>query len=331
MNTENHDQPVRLKTTVHQLGDEVPEIDVAQIRLDNDLDAEPEPLLPPQRTSLFFRLVTFSIIVWLMLQWFQGTVWSWTISPWLGGAMALIGVGVMTGLVLLAWRARVASRKLDRISRMQQRIRRAQGPHNQPASLVLDLAGDIEVLYRRSPLSASLHEQLAPVDASWSVDELAQGLNRWYSPLDQEAAQLIRRESVRTGVFIAASPYPALDLLLVAWRNIAMVERVADIYGLRLSAPARWHLYQLILRNIAFTTVTETMLDSVSQTWLSNILLQVGVRAGQGIGVALYSLRIGHQSMRLCRVVPESTPLIDRNIGKLVIDAVRARSVPRSE
>lgn len=326
MNTGPIDEPIRLKTTVHQQGDEVPEIDVAQIRLDNDLDAESEPLLPPQRTSLFFRLVTLSIITWLMLQWFQGTVWSWAISPWLGGGIALIGVGVMMGLVVLAWRARAASRKLDLISRMQQRIRHAQRAHNQPSSLVPELAAEIDVLYQRSPLNASLREQLAAVDASWSVAELAQGLNSWYGPLDQEAAQLIRRESVRTGIFIAASPYPALDLLLVAWRNIAMVERVADIYGLRLSAPARWHLYQLILRNIAFTTVTETMLDSVSQTWLSNILLQVGVRAGQGIGVALYSLRIGHQSMRLCRVVPESDPLIDRNIGKLVIDSVRNRS-----
>lgn len=326
MNSGPMDEPIRLKTTVHQQGEAVPEIDVAQIRLDNDLDAEPEPLLPPQRPSLFFRLLTFSIITWLMLQWFQGTVWSWAISPWLGAGIALIGVGVGMGLVLLAWRARVASRKLDRISRMQQRIRRAQLRQNQPSSMVPDLAAEIDMLYRRSPLSTSLREQLSAVDASWSVDELAQSLNSWYAPLDREAAQLIRRESVRTGIFIAASPYPALDLLLVAWRNIAMVERVADIYGLRLSAPARWHLYQLILRNIAFTTVTETMLDSVSQTWLSNILLQVGVRAGQGIGVALYSLRIGHQSMRLCRVVPESSPLIDRNIGKLVIDSVRNRS-----
>lgn len=321
-NHEQTDDFVRLKTTVHQSGETVPEIDVAQIRRDHAWDEEPEPLLPARRPTLFFRLVTLSVVTWLMLQWFQGTLWSWAVSPWLGGGVALIGIVVILGLMILAWRARSASRKLDRISRLQQRFRKTQPPVADASALV----SDISAIYQRSALRSSLAEQLAPVDASWTVEELTQRMNHWYASMDGEAAQLIRRESVRTGVFIAASPYPALDLLLVAWRNIAMVERVAGIYGLRLSAPARWHLYQLILRNIAFTTVTETMLDSVSQTWLSNVLLQVGVRAGQGIGVSLYSLRIGHQAMRLCRVVPESTPLIDRNIGKLVIDAVRHRT-----
>jgi len=34
-------------------------------------------------------------------------------------------------------------------------------------------------------------------------------------------------------------------------------------------------------------------------------------------------VRIGHQAMRLCRVVPETQPLVDRNIAKMVIEAVR--------
>lgn len=326
MANDAHDQPIRLKTTVHQSGDDVPEVDVAQMRMNEEWDAAPEPLLPQHRSSWLFSLVTVAIVAWLMLQWLQGTLWSWSISPWLGGGFALIGVGVMVGLLLLFVRARRARSKLDRIGAMQHRIRQMLETSAESGDSVSPIVVEMDEIYRRSRLRTDLSAHLAEVDASWHVDELAQHMNTWYLPMDREAAQLIRRESVRTGVFIAASPYPALDLLLVAWRNIAMVERVAAMYGLRLSAPARWHLYQLILRNIAFTTVTETMLDSVSQTWLSNILLQVGVRAGQGIGVALYSLRIGHQAMRLCRVVPEAAPLIDRNIGKIVIDAVRARS-----
>lgn len=326
MANDAYDRPIRLKTTVHQSGDDVPEVDVAQMRMDEEWDSTPEPLLPQQRSSWFFSLVTVAIVVWLMLQWLQGTLWSWSISPWLGGGFALIGVGVMVGLLLLFVRARRARSKLDRIGALQRRIRQMLETSAESGDSVSPIVVEMDEIYRRSRLRTDFSAHLAEVDASWHVDELAQHVNTWYLPMDREAAQLIRRESVRTGVFIAASPYPALDLLLVAWRNIAMVERVAAMYGLRLSAPARWHLYQLILRNIAFTTVTETMLDSVSQTWLSNVLLQVGVRAGQGVGVALYSLRIGHQAMRLCRTVPESAPLIDRNIGKMVIDAVRARS-----
>ena len=322
MNEQDND----LRTIIHAMGDDVPTIDAADIRKDAIPEIEPEPLLPPARSHWLSRLIATALLVWMSVVWSQAVVWGWSLNPWAGAALLAAGSAIILGFLILAWQAHRARRQIDEIARIQAYFKQAiNNPYATQGSLN-EWLQRIKHLYRRSPRRDDLWERLAEVDESWSTKELADHLSRWYGAQDTEAAQLVKRESTRTGVFIAASPYPALDLLLVAWRNAAMVERVAAIYGLKLSATARWRLYQMILKNIAFTTVTETMLDSVSQSWLSNVLLQVGVRAGQGVGVALYSIRIGHQTMKLCRVVPEDRPLVDRNIAKMVVDAVRGKA-----
>lgn len=318
-----------MRTIIHGMGDDVSPIDADDIRNDMPPTEEPEALLPPPRSHWLSRLLATALLVWMAVVWSEAVVWGWSLNRWVGMALLIIGSGIVIGFLILAWQAHRAKRQLDEISHIQTYFKQAK---NQPGALqsnhihTNEWVRRIKRLYRGSKRHDELMQTMTEVDESWSTKELADHLNRWYAAQDQQAALLVKREATRTGVFIAASPYPALDLLLVAWRNAAMVERVAAIYGLKLSATARWRLYQMIMKNIAFTTVTETMLDSVSQTWLSNILLQVGVRAGQGVGVALYSIRIGHQTMKLCRVVPEDRPLVDRNIAKMVVDAVRGKT-----
>ena len=327
MNEQEKDNDLR--TIIHAIGDDVPTIDAAGIRQDAIPEEEPEPLLPPARSHWLSRLIATALLVWMGVVWSQAVVWGWSLNPWAGTALLAVGSAIVVGFLILAWQAHRARRQIDEIAQIQSYFKHAiSNPYETTSTQagMNEWVQRIKHLYRRSPRRDDLWEGLANVDESWSTKELADHLSRWYGAQDEQAAQLVKRESTRTGVFIAASPYPALDLLLVAWRNAAMVERVAAIYGLKLSATARWRLYQMILKNIAFTTVTETMLDSVSQSWLSNILLQVGVRAGQGVGVALYSIRIGHQTMKLCRVVPEDRPLVDRNIAKMVVDAVRGKA-----
>lgn len=324
-----HEKDTDLRTVIHAVGDEVPSIHADGIRKDALAEEDTEPLLPPVRSHWLSRLIATALLVWMGVVWSQAVVWGWSLSPWVGAALLVVGGGIVIGFLILAWQAHRARRQIDEIGQIQSFFKHAiSNPYDTKSTEggVNEWVRRIKHLYRRSPRRDDLWEGLADVDESWSTKEIADHLSRWYGAQDKQAAQLVKRESTRTGVFIAASPYPALDLLLVAWRNAAMVERVAAIYGLKLSATARWRLYQMILRNIAFTTVTETMLDSASQSWLSNILLQVGVRAGQGVGVALYSIRIGHQTMKLCRVVPEDRPLVDRNIAKMVIDAVRGKA-----
>ncbi len=308
-----------LHTVVHRVGDEVPPIDPSAWQTENPDEHEPEALLPPVRKHPLRQLISAAILIWLAILWGKTVLWGWALSTWLGGGLLMIGVALVAGFALLGWQAYRARRELDAISTAQQQWAQDLA-QSLPQGGALERLRAVPALYPRSPHRPALEAAIATVDEGWQLPEAATLLRQWYAPLDREAAALIKREALRTGVFIAASPYPAIDLLLVAWRNAALVERVAGIYGIRWSASARWRLYQLILRNIAFTTVTETMLDSASQTWLSNLLLQIGVRAGQGVGVALYSLRIGQQAMRLCRVLPPGETLISKNLMRMVVE-----------
>ena len=308
-----------LRTVVHRTGTEVPEIDPTAWSEHAVEESEPDSLLPPARTSGFLRLLTVAILLWLGVLWGQTVVWGWALSSWLGGGLLAVGLGLLSGFGWLGWQAHRARAQLDAISAAQiQWAKDLAQPV--PMTGAVERLQAVQTLYRQSPHLPALQAAIAKVDAGWLVPEAAELLRQWYAPQDRQAVALIKREALKTGVFIAASPYPAIDLLLVAWRNAALVERIAGLYGIRWSATARWRLYQLILRNIAFTTVTETVLDSASQTWLSNVLMQVGARAGQGVGVALYSLRIGQQAMRLCRVLPPTEPLIAKNLMRLVVE-----------
>ncbi len=308
-----------LRTVGHRTGAQVPEIDPTAWSGDEVEAGEPEALLPPSRTQGFMRLLTAAILLWLAVLWGQTVVWGWALSSWLGGGLLAVGVGLLGGFVWLGWQAHRARAQLDAISAEQvQWAKDLAQPV--PMTGAVERLRAVQTLYRRSPHLPALQAAIAKVDAGWQLPEAADVLRQWYAPQDRQAVALIKREALKTGLFIAASPYPAIDLLLVAWRNAALVERIAGLYGIRWSATARWRLYQLILRNIAFTTVTETVLDSASQTWLSNLLMQVGARAGQGVGVALYSLRIGQQAMRLCRVLPPTEPLIAKNLMRLVVE-----------
>lgn len=308
-----------LQTVIHRVGDEVPEIDPAAWHANDDADREPEGLLPPVKKSGVMRLITLALLIWLVVLWGQTVAWGWALSSWLGVGLLLIGVGLLTGIAWLGWQAHRARAELDAISAAQTQWTTDLASRT-PVTGVDARLRAVAALYPRSSHLPALHAAMATVDAGWQLSEAADLLRQWYVPQDQRAAALVKREALKTGLFIAASPYPAIDLLLVAWRNAALVERIAGIYGIRWSATARWRLYQLILRNIAFTTVTETVLDSASQTWLSNVLMQVGVRAGQGVGVALYSLRIGQQAMRLCRVLPTTEPLVGKNLMRMVVE-----------
>ncbi|WP_407276674.1 DUF697 domain-containing protein [Halothiobacillus sp. DCM-1] len=322
-------EEVVLPTKIHAIGEAVPAIDPENLVDAGADDAASADLLPPTRSHGFTRLLTAALLIWLAVSWGQTVVWGWALSAWLGGGLLAIGIALLLGFLALGWQARRARVELDALSA-------AQAQWTADLAQPLPVSGDVvarlhavQALYPRSPHLASLKAAVETVDAGWTLPEAAALLRQWYAPQDRQAVALVKREALKTGIFIAASPYPALDLLLVAWRNAAMVERVAGIYGIRWSAAARWRLYQLILRNIAFTTVTETVLDSASQTWLSNLLMQVGARAGQGVGVALYSLRIGQQAMRLCRVLPASETLISKNLMRLVVEELLNRS-PKS-
>lgn len=129
------------------------------------------------------------------------------------------------------------------------------------------------------------------------------------SQQDKQAKKLVSQYSVEAGVMVALSPLALADMLLVAWRNIHLLEQLANTYGIRLSYWSRIRLLRLVLSNMALAGASE-LVASTSMDLLSvSVAGKLSSRAAQGLGVGLLTARLGFRAIALMRPLPHlSTP-----------------------
>lgn len=257
-------------------------------------------------------------------EWLQLTLAAWQWQPLAGVALATAGGGVLAAGGL-AWRD--LRRQRLRISDLEQlRGEMRQALEDPARRLALDWLDRLQGVYRGTPRAAELATAISGLDASHSAEEVARRLNQqFYQPLDSRARQLIRRESSSTGLLVATSPWITLDLLLVLWRNLRMMQKVAQIYGLPAGQLSRWRLARQVLRNIALAGGTELAIGALSESLLSGLFEKLAARVGQGMGVGLYSARLGHFTLDLCRAVPlpDRSGFAEDNQG--ILQSIRQR------
>ncbi|HPF98858.1 MAG TPA: YcjF family protein [Kiritimatiellia bacterium] len=116
--------------------------------------------------------------------------------------------------------------------------------------------------------------------------------------LDELAAGEVRKSVRDVMLGVTFSPYPSVDLLVVLYRNTAMVLRVSRIYRARPSP--REEL--TILRDI-MTTVAAVNFLNISRKLMESLLSQIPFIGGvaddiaQGIGAGLLTSVTGHAAM----------------------------------
>lgn len=121
------------------------------------------------------------------------------------------------------------------------------------------------------------------------------------APRDREARRMISRMSGETAVMVAVSPLTLVDMALVAWRNLAMVDRLCRLYGLELGYASRLRLLRSVLHNMAFVGATEMAGDAGMDMLSMDLAGRLSTRAGQGLGIGLLSARLGLRTQRMTR------------------------------
>ncbi|MFO7705682.1 MAG: TIGR01620 family protein, partial [Halopseudomonas sp.] len=259
-----------------------------------------------------------------VLEWSRWTLDAWAWNPLAGGLLGALGVG-LAGTALLSWRAlRQQRQRLTALEQLRMEMRVALADPGE--RLALDWLERLQALYRDTPLAARMALVCDGLDQSHSAQEVSRRLNQqFYQALDIQARRMIRSESVSTGMLVATSPWVSVDLLLVVWRNIRMMQRVAICYGLPMGQLGRWRLARHVLRNIALAGGSEMAIGALSDSLLSGMLEKLAARIGQGIGIGLYSSRLGHFTLDLCRAAPlaDQSSLEEDNRG--VIQGIRTR------
>ena len=122
--------------------------------------------------------------------------------------------------------------------------------------------------------------------------------------IDQQARRLIRQTATHSALMVAASPYALVDMALVAWRSLRMVNHIARVYQVEPGYFGRIKLLRSIMINMALAGASEWIQDS-SIDWLSqDLAARLSARVAQGLGIGVLTARLGIKAMALCRPIP---------------------------
>ncbi|APE31730.1 TIGR01620 family protein [Halomonas aestuarii] len=220
-------------------------------------------------------------------------------GDWLAGAWSLLllmalGLGG-SALLRELWRLR----RLTRHARLRDRL--AALPEATPAqarSLAAQLRRDL-ALDDDDPHWQAFLAAREPHHDGQDVRALLD--HHLLAPRDREASRLISRMSGETAVMVAVSPLTLVDMGLVAWRHLAMVDRLCRLYGLELGYAARLRLLRSVLYQMAFAGASEIAGEASMEMLSMDLAGKLSTRAAQGLGIGLLGARLGLRTQRLAR------------------------------
>jgi len=123
-------------------------------------------------------------------------------------------------------------------------------------------------------------------------------------PLDQEAVRLVSAAAKRVSVVTAVSPRVLIDVGFVLFTTLALVRRLALLYGGR---PGTLGLIRLVRLSIAHLAVTGGLAagDSLIQQMFGHgLATKLSAKLGEGVLNGLLTARLGLAAMDVTRPLP---------------------------
>jgi len=138
-----------------------------------------------------------------------------------------------------------------------------------------------------------------------SDNELLQLYSRLVlSKVDEKAMAEIARFSTEAVVLVALSPVAIIDMLIILWRNLRMINKVAGLYGLKLGYWSRIKLIKQVFVNMVYAGASELIADFGTEMIGADLLGKLSGRLAQGLGAGMLTARLGVKTMQLCRPIP---------------------------
>lgn len=237
-------------------------------------------------------LLELGAFVWRTLadSWWWGGLWCL--------ALTLLGVGVLR-VIVHEFRELV-------------RLKRCQDSQSQAQALQRDNLADGARLFcsrlaaqTRAESSRGYARWLEQCESHHTASEQLQLYGQLVlSEADRRARACVMRWSGEAAVLVAISPLAMVDMLLILWRSVRMIDEVAACYGICLGYWSRIRLLRLIGRHMLYAGAAELITD-VGLDWLgAELSARLSARLAQGVGAGLLTVRLGLQTMQLCRPIP---------------------------
>ncbi|WP_116473508.1 YcjF family protein [Zobellella maritima] len=271
------------------------------IRVDDAEVVPPSDLRPGRRYLLWWS--GFGLTLGLLVLHSAIGLWqTWQQNQWLGAAWSLaLGLLAMAALGSVVRELRLL-RRLARVSR--HRARAEQLLQQQGSGRARTFC---EQLARETGLNntdAYQGWQAGLTEHELDVEVLTLYSRQVLSVQDRQARSRVLKWSGEAAVMVAASPLAVVDMLLVLWRNLKMIEDITHCYGIRLGYWSRLRLIRQVLHHMLYVGVSEAAVDMGMDLLGLELAGRLSARAGQGVGAGLLTARLGLQAMDLCRPIP---------------------------
>jgi len=143
------------------------------------------------------------------------------------------------------------------------------------------------------------------LSGEYSSSELLQLYSRVVlTKVDEKAMREVAKFSTESVVLVALSPVALIDMLIMLWRNLRMINKVAGLYGLKLGYWSRIKLIRQVFVNMVYAGASELMTDFGTEMIGADLLGKLSGRLAQGLGAGMLTARLGVKTMQLCRPIP---------------------------
>lgn len=259
-------------------------------------------LRPPRFWLRVFLGCLALLSVAVFAQSIQWLIDTWQAHQWIYFVFAIGFFGISlagVGALVSEWRKLLALRKHHSLQQQSELLQ-----------LESQASGEKATIFCKNVLSA-MHNPIAEQGAKrWQaqLDEAYNGQEVLYlfdenvlKPIDKQVKKLISKSAAENAVIVAISPLAIVDVLMVAWRNIALVNKITRAYGMELGYFSRLKLFRMVLTNMVFAGASELVTDLGSEFFTQNFTAKLSMRAAQGVGVGLLTARLGIKAMEFCR------------------------------
>jgi putative membrane protein len=220
---------------------------------------------------------------------------------WLGTALAATAGLAFVAIVLReAW----GLWRLAGIEKLRQRGAETLASDDRTAGRAV--VRDVLVLSRHMPRLARARARLEGhlEDIIDGADLVRLAERELMEPLDRDAKRIVSDAAKRVSLVTAVSPRAAVDMLFVLVTALAVVRRLAYLYGGR---PGTLGVIRLMREVITHLVLTGGMAagDSLIQQVLGHgIAARVSVRLGEGVLNGLLTARLGLAAIEVTRPLP---------------------------
>jgi len=251
-----------------------------------------------------------------------------TQSPILATMYGILLVGLSGIAGSMAWREYSALRQFKRQQKTQNKAKNILSPQLNDRSKI-DAVGLCEGISANLPCDLMSEQeknwqQLAK--SEYSDEEILQLYSREVlTVVDEKALAEVAKFSTEAVVLVALSPIALVDMLLMFWRNLRMIDKIAGLYGLKIGYWSRIKLIKQVFINMAYAGASELVIDLGADLVGAELLGKLSARMAQGLGAGMLTARLGIQTIKLCRPIPfeENTPKIGQ-VRKKILGQVKA-------